>query len=72
MLFLRRRGDRVEQAHMDANHTARELRHAKFILGDAVVIARHPYLRNPEFGTCDWCWCGHPHDHTLHVVVVAQ
>lgn len=69
--FLRRRRETVERAWYSDKFTAREKGHALFVLGDAVVLARHPYDRDPSSGSGN-CWCGRDEASSLHQVVLSE
>lgn len=69
MIFLRRRRNNVEHIYYNDSYTAREKGHALFVLGGAVIVAGHPYDRDPASGSGN-CWCGRDQSHKLHRVVL--
>jgi hypothetical protein len=71
MMFLRKRQDKIERVYRNDNFTAREKGHALFVLGGEVVVAKHPYYRDPASGSGN-CWCGRDQSHTLHHVIVEE
>lgn len=50
---------------MPLGYTARDRAHALFVLGDAVLIRRHEYDRDPASGAGN-CWCGRSRESALH------
>lgn len=68
MMFLRIRRGRVENTWMPSHFTAKEKGHALFVLGGAVVVASHPYDRDPHSGSGN-CWCGRHRGERIHHVV---
>jgi hypothetical protein len=69
MKWLRQspRGDEV--AWSNDKYTAAQKADACHVLGDAIIIARHPYDRNPNSGSGN-CWCGRSMGGTIHEVVM--
>jgi hypothetical protein len=67
-MFLRRRRDLIERAWVSDKFNAIDKGHALFVLGDAVVLARHPYDRSPQSGAGN-CWCGRDQGASIHQIV---
>jgi len=68
MNFLRIRRDKVERAWVSDKFTATEKAHALFVLGQNVVVVRHPYDRHPNSGAGN-CWCGDHQSSTIHQII---
>lgn len=68
-IFLRRRRDVIEWAWVSDKPTATDKGHALFVLGDAVVLARHPYDCDPQSGAGN-CWCGRHRGASIHDIVI--
>lgn len=69
MRFLRtRRGD-VELARTSDRHDAIAKGRALDVLGDAVILVRHPYERDPQSGSGN-CWCARAESSSLHDVIL--
>ena len=49
------------------DRSAKQRADALHILGDAVVLRKHPYDRSPNSGAGN-CWCGRPQSSELHRV----
>lgn len=68
MRFLREHNGKVEDAWMPDEVTSKEKSHALFVLGDAVIVARHPYDRSFQSSSGN-CWCGRATSDRIHIIV---
>ena len=69
MRYLRTRREKIESAWQSDRYTAKQKGDALHALGDAVVLVRHPYERDPASGASN-CWCGRAQSADLHHVVM--
>lgn len=69
MNWLRRRRDTIEQAWASDRFTAKDKAHAFFVLGQNVILVRHPFDREPRSGAGN-CWCGRDQRSSIHDVVL--
>lgn len=69
MRFLRRRRDDVERAWVSDKPSAIDKGHALEVLGQNVIVVRHPYDRHPQSGAGN-CWCGRDQSAAIHHVVI--
>lgn len=67
--FLRRRRDRIERCWVSDKPTAVDKAGALFVLGQNVIVVRHPYDRHPQSGAGN-CWCGDHQGASIHNIVV--
>lgn len=69
MRYLRVRREKVERAWVSDKPTSAQKGTAFDVLGQNVILVRHPYDRHPQSGAGN-CWCGRDQTSTIHHIVL--